>query len=676
MYSEIKLGFTWLIVLSLLLNVLVVSLTPVTTTAEYSTWILLDPGISQRVALYDRDLDGEPEILAVDNRIYTNLTGNISTPTPTIPCKVDLNATGEVSLVLYSSTTGKLEVYYQHVSYVLSVLVNAKLEVHRWGLLVYNATNKSVIVAGKPYDIPGDLVGTPLLVDNKPLFIGSRGEGVVLYDLELRDSSTITLLNITVVEALYDESRGVVFGVGFTGTGLLYFEYNYRNNGGFTYSPLAISSLKQSVSTTRRIYVLTEGGVLYAITSGGNLTYIMSNVLALYYPADSVDSFVALTSESVVKITDSGDNFTIDEYSLPPVNLGEIYAVDWWGSVLAAATSRGVYVATTKPLYVVINAPVSTYAGESITVNVTGVYDSVVVNIAGRVYNMTGNQSIPFIFSYPGNFTVVATACRGVFCAVNTTSILVKQRPLGVRLSYPGSIKPYDPLTIFVETFDKLTNKSVLVSCSISDPLRRVYRAFRSGGNITVPAVPDVDSAVFTVTCGGREYEVVSATVRSKLTEPYLKIKLRYYGSGLLEVSGIDKFTGDAWRGLVRVEYLDLNITVEGENSALITLPLGSTRLNVSLVKNNVTYYAEELTVVYYEDVFMVPAGEAVIVADRVRVDVYTLTQTITRPFPVYHEIRVTDPLVVAATAAFTAGAVYAILMLLGKLPRFKREKT
>ncbi len=676
MNSEIKPGFTWLIVLSLLLTVLVVSLTPVTTTAEYSTWILLDPGISQRVALYDRDLDGEPEILAVDNRIYTNLTGNISTPSPTIPCKVDFNATGEVSLVLYSPSTGKLEVYYQLKNYMLSVLVNAKLEVHRWGLLVYNATNKSVIVAGKPYDIPGDLVGTPLLVDNKPLFIGSRGEGVVLYDLEFRNSSTITLLNITVVEALYDESRGVVFGVGSIGTDLLYFEYNYRNHGGFTYRPLVISSLKQSVATTRRIYVLTEGRVLYAITSGGNLTYTMSNVSALYYPADSVDSFVALTSESVVKITDSGDNITIDEYPLPPVNLGEIYAVDWWDSVLAAATSRGVYVATTKPLYVVINAPVSTYAGEPITVNVTGVYDSVVVNIAGRVYNMTGNQSIPFIFSYPGNFTVVATACRGVFCAVNTTSILVNQRPLGVRLSYPGSVKPYDPLTIFVETFDKLTNKSVLVSCSISDPLRRVYRAFGSGGNITVPAVPDVDSAVFTVTCGGREYEVVSATVRSKLTEPYLKIKLRYYGYGLLEVSGIDKYTGDAWRGLVRVEYLDLNITVEGENSALITLPLGSTWLNVSLVKNNVTYYAEELTVVYYEDVFMVPAGEAVIVADRVRVDVYTLTQTITRPFPVYHEIRVTDPLVVAATAAFTAGAVYAILMLLGRLPRFKREKT
>jgi len=182
--SEIKPGFTWLIVLCLLLTVLVVSLTPVTTTSEYSTWTLLDPGISQRVALYDRDLDGEPEILAVDNRIYTNLTGNISMPSPTIPCKVDLNATGEVSLVLYSSSTGKLEVYYQLKSYVLPVLVNATLEVHRWGLLVYNATNKSVVVAGRPYSIPVDLVGVPLLVDNKPLFIGSRGEGVVLYDLE------------------------------------------------------------------------------------------------------------------------------------------------------------------------------------------------------------------------------------------------------------------------------------------------------------------------------------------------------------------------------------------------------------------------------------------------------------------------------------------------------------
>jgi hypothetical protein len=198
---------------------------------------------------------------------------------------------------------------------------------------------------------------------------------------------------------------------------------------------------------------------------------------------------------------------------------------------------------------------------------------------------------------------------------------------------------------------------------------------FPQGRNITIPAIPDVDSAVFTVICGGGKYENVTASVRSKLTEPYLKIKLRYYGSGLLEISGYDKYTGEAWSGLIRVEYLNLNITVTGENSTLITLPLGSTQLRVSLVKNNITYYVEELTVVYYEDVFMVPAGEEVIVADRVKVDVYTLTETITRPFPVYHEIRVVDPLVVAATAAFTAGAVYAILMLLGKLPRFPRFK-
>jgi len=460
-----------------------------------------------------------------------------------------------------------------------------------------------------------------------------------------------------------------------TGTDLLYFEYNYRNHGGFTYRSLVISSLKQAVATTRKIYVLTEGGVLYAITSGGNLTYIMSNVSALYYPADSVDSFVALTSESVVKITDSGDNITIDEYPLPPVNLGEIYAVDWWGSVLAAATSRGVYVATTKPLYVVINAPISIYAGELIRVDVIGVYDSVVVDIAGRVYSGAGNLSIYTVLLSPGNITVTARACRGVFCVVNTTSILVKQRPLEVRVYYSDRVKPYDPLTVFVETIDKLSNSSVVVSCSISDPGRRVNESFPSGRNITIPAIPDVDSAVFTVICGGREYEVVTASVRSKLIEPYLKIKLRYYGSGLLEISGYDKYTGEAWSGLIRVEYLNLNITVTGENSTLITLPLGSTQLRVSLVKNNITYYVEELTVVYYEDVFMVPAGEEVIVADRVKVDVYTLTETITRPFPVYHEIRVVDPLVVAATAAFTAGAVYAILMLLGKLPRFPRFK-
>jgi hypothetical protein len=121
--------------------------------------------------------------------------------------------------------------------------------------------------------------------------------------------------------------------------------------------------------------VLSSERVLYAINASGDLTIIADNVIALYYPADSVNSFIALTTNSVLKIVDVNGYINILRYPLPPLPISEIYAIDWWGSILATATSRGVYIATIKPLYVSINAPLSTYAGDLVTIGVSGVYD-------------------------------------------------------------------------------------------------------------------------------------------------------------------------------------------------------------------------------------------------------------------------------------------------------------
>jgi hypothetical protein len=635
---------------------------------SHSSWTLLDVKISDRVVLFDSDLDGEPDQLAIDNYLYIEIP---SPPlvTNAISYKVDFNATGTLCLVHYTAVDGFVAVTCPRLSYTRTTLVNATLRVYRWGLLLYNTTHRAVLMSGRLYIIPPDLEGVPLVVNGTPVIIGTRRGYVEYYNLETGESKRLRPLQISIMGATCSE-QGLIFGVASTDSELLYFEYDGVN---FKVRRVPITPpVRGVVTTTSRIYVLTSRGDLYYITSTSSESpiHVASGVEALYYPADSVNSFVALAKDRVLKIVETSSGVEIYDYSLPPVDLSEIRAVDWWGSVLAAATSRGVYVATTKPLYVVIKAPVSVYAGEPVRVDVSGVYESVVVAISGRVYRGFGNVSIYPVYLLPGITTVVARACRGVFCVENTTSIFVKPRPLEVRAYYPEKTRPYDPLTILVDTIDKLTNRSVVVSCNISDPYRRLFRSFYSRSSITVPALPDIDSSVFTISCGGREYEVVSVTVRSKLTEPYLRIKLTYYGNGLLEVSGYDKFTNRAWDGLVVVDYLDLDITVVEERRALVTLPLGSTRLRVSLVKNNITYYAEEFTVVYYEDVFKVPPGEEVRVADRIRVDVYTLTQTITRPVPVYYEIRVVDPLVIAATAAFTAGAVYAILMLLGKLPR------
>jgi hypothetical protein len=144
---------------------------------------------------------------------------------------------------------------------------------------------------------------------------------------------------------------------------------------------------------------------------------------------------------------------------------------------------------------------------------------------------------------------VEVRACRGVFCVENSTNILVLRRPLRLRVAYPPTVAPYSPVELLVEAFDALRNASVAVNCTVRDPGGRVLANTTSGTRVTVPAVPDVDSSVLTVACGGGLYEVVEATVRSRLSEPYLGVGVRYYGSGLLEVYGYDRYTGEPWGG-------------------------------------------------------------------------------------------------------------------------------
>ncbi|MFZ8782931.1 MAG: hypothetical protein ACO2OR_02990, partial [Desulfurococcaceae archaeon] len=569
MCPQIKFSLTSLGVLVLLVTALVV-IPEFSAVPSHSSWTLLDAKISDRVVLFDSDLDGEPDQLAIDNYFYVEIPSH-PLVTNAISYKVDFNATSTLCLVHYTAVDGFVAVTCPRLSYTRTTLVNATLRVYRWGLLLYNTTHRAVLMSGGLHDIPPDLEGVPLVVNGTPVIIGTRGGYVEYYNLETKKSERLRPLQISIMGAACSE-QGLIFGVGLAGGELFYFEFDgvYFKVGRVPITP----PVREVVSTTGRIYVLTSGGDLYYITStsGESPIHVASGVEALYYPADSVNSFVALAKDGVLKIVETSSGVEIYDYFLPLVDLSEIRAVDWWGSVLAAATSRGVYVATTKPLYVVIKAPVSVYAGEPVRVDVSGVYESVVVAISGRVYRESGNVSIYPVYLLPGITTVVARACRGVFCVENTTSIFVKPRPLEVRAYYPEKTRPYDPLTILVDTIDKLSNRSVVVSCNISDPYRRLFSSFHSGGSINVPALPDIDSSVFTISCGGREYEVVSVAVRSKLTEPYLRIKLTYYGSGLLEVSGYDKFTNRAWDGLVVVDYLDLDITVVEERLALITL--------------------------------------------------------------------------------------------------------
>lgn len=625
--------------------------------SQGSSWTLLSSEVSKSAALYDNDLDGVPDMLATDSSLYLNLTTRV--PAVAIPFKFDLNATGVLCLALYRPDDGFLAIKCPYGYYTYSAPVNALARVYRYGVLLHNATKSTAIVAGKHYDTL--FSGVPLVVDGKPAVLGLYEGYVALHYLGTALVEKIAPVNISIAEALL--SKTLIYGVGLAEGRALFFTYNVTSKA-FTLKPLAVESFETAVAVGDRIYILSRGGALYAVDRTGNVIGIASGVLKLFYPADSVNSFTALTSNRILKVNSLG---IASEYPAPP---SSIYAIDWCGDVLAASTASGVFIATTRPLYASIQAPRAVYAGELTEIRVSGIYETAVIRIGDRVWSTRGavvlREALP-----PGNISIMVKACRGLFCIENSSSVLVLRRPLEVRVRYPQVVRPYDTMEVFVEAVDKLWNRSVSVNCSIRDPSNRLALYLTSGQGIAVPALPDVDSSVFVVSCGGGYYDTAQAIVRARLSEPYLKIGLKYYGSGLLELYGYNKFTGEVWNHSVVVKYL--NITVSGRGRALITLPPGETTLRVLLMRGNTTYYVEELKVKYYEDVMKAPTGEPVILADRVKIEVYTMTETITRQFPVYYEVRTVDPMVIAVTAAFTAGCVYAILMLLGKLPKIRK---
>jgi hypothetical protein len=125
---------------------------------EVPFWTLLSPGLSYRVVLYDGDLDGAPELLAVDGYVYTNLTAGLATGT--LPYKVDLDGSGTLCLVLYRSPDGYLSVTCPYGYRTYPVPANAVLRVFRYGVAVRNSTHAVALVGARVYLLPLD--GVPL----------------------------------------------------------------------------------------------------------------------------------------------------------------------------------------------------------------------------------------------------------------------------------------------------------------------------------------------------------------------------------------------------------------------------------------------------------------------------------------------------------------------------------
>lgn len=201
-----------------------------------SSWTLISPEVSYRITLYDGNLDGVPELLAVDGFLYTNLTARVATDAS--PYKADLNAPGILCLALYRALDGYLAAMCPYGYYTYAVPANATLRVHRHGLTVCNVTHAIALVGGKAYSSPVD--GVPVLINGRPALVGSRGGYLILYYLDVGLEERVAPLNVTIVEALYD--GGIVFGVGLAGTTAILFRYDTSARA-LAFRPLAIGAL-------------------------------------------------------------------------------------------------------------------------------------------------------------------------------------------------------------------------------------------------------------------------------------------------------------------------------------------------------------------------------------------------------------------------------------------------
>jgi hypothetical protein len=526
-----------------------------------------------------------------------------------------------------------------------------------------------VVWRGLAYVSPLAPSGALVEVRGEPAVVGSEGGKLLLHVLKSNLTRLIMVLDVGVLGAFYDEGSGRLYVAGSTGTDTLLVEYDVAGER-VSVRPLNIGRGLWGVSTKRSVYVLVEGGGLYRVGAVEGPRLVASGVSSVNYPADSVDCFTAVAGGRVVKVCDYPGGPVLKELAVP-AELGEVVSADWWGDYVAASTTRGIYVFSEKPLELVVSAPSVVYAGEAFAFKVAGNYSMVVAKIAGMVYS--GNGTLEASARLPrGNHTLEVTACRGFFCLVRTMNVLALPRPLRLKALYPAKAAPYEEVELLVQAVDVLANKTVEVACTIRDARGRLEKGFTAGESVRVPALPDITSAVFRITCGGGDYAEESTEVRVALSPPPYAVNLTYRGAGVLAVSAYDKYTREPWRGLIVVT-VNEKLLFSDVGSVLVNLTPGTNKLLVELYEGNVLAYSEEVVVVYYEDIWRVPAGEKVVVGDRVVVIATTTTTTMVVPVNVPVEVKVVDPVVTVAVALLAAGATYALLLILGRAPFARR---
>lgn len=621
-------------------------------------WFRLTSRYSSVVVLFDSERDGVVETVAIDGYVYIH---GSEASSYAYPFKAPLDGSGDLCLLLYNPIRGFINALcpagFRRITAPLNVLPRVFLHGFIMGDFVYTD--------GRLYYTPVARTGFLLDLNGVKGVVGIYNETLVLHVLHTGELVELFPIALDVVAAFYSNDTGVLYVAVSVSEDTFILEYNYSSRTLVRYpTPLGIGRAIRGVTTRNSMFVLTESGLLYMVRPGRQ-PVVVARGDVINYPAENLNSFTLKGPSWVARVID-GERETRVEYVEVPQELGFILSCDWWGSIVAVATNTGVYVATLEEVSVDVSIPTRVFAREAFNISVRGTYETVVVNVSGHVYSAKGPLTATISLA-SGEHRIQIRACKGLFCRSVERYVFVYPRPLKTVVEYPESAEPYQEISVFIDAVDQLTGKRAVTTCMVEEAAGRVGVFVNPGSNVTIPAIPDVDSAVYTVTCGGGDYTLSTEVVRVKLARLPYSASLKYKGRGLLEVYVYNVFTGEQWTQELVVR-LD-NETFRGHGYLEITLKPGENRVLIYLVVGDREVFIDEVSVVYFEDVQAVSQMEKeVVVADRVE----TVTTTFVKPVPIPEPVEVErpDPLVTIASAVLAAGTTYALITLISRARR------
>ena len=603
--------------------------------------------VSTQIIVYDFDLDGADEVIALPYYVIDNFVA-LRSPYPYYEhgLLVDVNLDGVKELVLYNRAgdylvykgqkllgsfhlgpgTPVVDVFGEAVAVGNKVLFNMTVYTFRGaeGVQVY-----PLIVWPDVYAV----------YEKGRLYMEDvHGNRTLLYDDEIEP-----LAAVQGYDAIY------VLGRTKTGTVLLEYRDGRVEVTGFT------------INATRAVFwvgadeafIVEAGDALYRVKPG--LLVLENTGRLLGYD----DTYLYLYTGGKIVVYSPVTQRTVDKLDPPP----HIEPVTVEGSypLIGLVAGRKTYLAVLVPEpYTYLVAPDEAIVGERTYYRLSAYgATNASLTVNGTRIPLEGYIT----FNETGTYVFTASVSNGVITATDTYSIKVVPRPLLLSLTVHGTPTAFGPAQVEIEAYDALNGTKVQrLDCTIGIA-DKTYRVLPwTPLNITIIPVGGLNMPL-QVSCWSEVYEKTVKTVTVPLAPARARILVDYLGNGTVLLSFYSPM-GEPVNGTATV-YLDGILAASGPAPVNITVEPGNHTLVVMFTPTTPFYSASEykLRVVRYENVSNVPPEIGkVVVADRPVKEQVTTTVTQTTTALYTTTVRETQPDIMLTALITVPGTIAGFL--------------